>query len=69
VNLLQELTGLKHSIEKENVGKAKAGITRAVNVEKEKIVKRLLDTAIECRCTTGKVSCHPSIWPGRMRPH
>jgi len=61
VNLLQELTGLRHSIEKKNVGKAKAGITRAVDVEKEKIVRRLLDTAIECHFTTGKVSYHTFI--------
>jgi hypothetical protein len=55
-NLLEELTTIRHTIEKQKAGKAKAIITRAVNPEKEKIVKKLLDTAVELHCTSGKVS-------------
>jgi len=55
-NLLEELTTIRHTIEKQKAGKAKAIITRAVNPEKEMIVKKLLDTAVELHCTSGKVS-------------
>lgn len=54
-NLLEELTGIRHDIEKKKAGKAKATITRAVNIEKDKIVRKILDTATELRCTSGKV--------------
>jgi hypothetical protein len=54
-NLLEELTTIRHLIEKEKAGKPKATITRAVNPEKDKIVKKLLDTAVELHCTSGKV--------------
>ncbi|KAE9369364.1 DUF1917-domain-containing protein [Stipitochalara longipes BDJ] len=53
-NLLKELTTTRHTIEKEKVGKPKMAITRAVNLEKDKIVKKLLDTAVELHCTSGK---------------
>ena len=53
-NLLEELTGIRHDIEKREVGKAKATITKKVNVEKEKIVRKILDTAIDLHCTSGK---------------
>lgn len=55
-NLLEELTTIRHSIEKEKTSKAKSTITKAVNIEKNKIVKKLLDTAVELHCTSGKVS-------------
>lgn len=54
-NLLEELTGIKHEIEKKNVGKAKSTITRQLNVQKEKIVKKILEAATELHCTSGKV--------------
>ena len=55
-NFLEELTTIRHAIEKQKLGKPKAAITRAVNPEKDKIVKKLLDTAVELHCTSGKVS-------------
>jgi hypothetical protein len=55
-NLLEELTTIRHKMEKEKAGRVKATITRAVNPEKDKIVKKLLDTAVELHCTSGKVS-------------
>lgn len=55
-NLLEELTTIRHSIEKQKAGQAKATITKAVNIQKDKIVKKLLDTAVELHCITGKVS-------------
>jgi hypothetical protein len=55
-NLLEELTTMRHSIEKQKAGQAKATITKAVNIQKDKIVKKLLDTAVELHCTSGKVS-------------
>jgi hypothetical protein len=54
-NLLQELTGIRHEIEKKNPGKAKQTITRTLTPKKDEIVKRLLDTAVELHCTSGKV--------------
>ncbi len=54
-NLLEELMGIKREIEKKNVGKAKSTITRQFNIQKEKIVKKILDTATELHCTSGKV--------------
>ncbi|KAI9643217.1 hypothetical protein NHQ30_007833 [Ciborinia camelliae] len=66
--LLQELTTLGNTIEKQNAGKSSIVITRLVNKEKEIIVQKILDTAIECRCTSGKwmIFCLPSqvneIW-------
>ena len=54
-NLLEELIGLRHEIEKRRTGQAKGTITKAVNLQKETIVKKILDTAVQFRCTTGKV--------------
>jgi hypothetical protein len=53
--ILEKLTTIRHMIEKEKVGKAKQTITKAINPEKEKTVKELLDTAAELHCTSGKV--------------
>jgi hypothetical protein len=60
-NFLEELTGIRHDIEKRDAGKAKTTITRKVNVEKEKIVRKILDTAITLHCTSGKVSTCPIV--------
>jgi Domain of unknown function (DUF1917) len=54
-NILGELTSIRNAIEKERAGQAKASITRAVNSQKEVIVQKLLDTAAELHCTSGKV--------------
>jgi hypothetical protein len=56
-NLLEEFTRIRNEIEKTEKGKAKAKITKAVNVRKEETVKELLDTAVKLHCTSGKVSC------------
>jgi hypothetical protein len=55
-NILDELGSIEKEIEKRKVGQAKASITKAVNIEKEAIVQKLLDTAVELHCTSGKVS-------------
>jgi hypothetical protein len=62
-NILAELTSIKNEIEKERAGQAKASITRTVNFQKETIVQKLLDTAAELHCTSGKVrrSCPPKL--------
>lgn len=54
--LLEELMTIGNTIELQNAGKTPATITRLVNKEKEVVVQQILDTAIECRCTSGKVS-------------
>ncbi len=54
--LLQELTSMRHELEKKHSSKAKAAIARAVNADKDRIVKELLDTAKLLHCTNGKVS-------------
>lgn len=54
-NLLEELTTIRHTIEKQKSGQAKAAVTKAVNIQKDKIVKKLLETAVELHCTSGKV--------------
>lgn len=54
-NLLEELTTIRHNIDKQKPGKAKGTITKAVTTEKDKIVKMLLDTAVQLHCTSGKV--------------
>lgn len=53
--ILEELRGLRHEIEKRNPGKAKAAVTRALNVERDAMVKKILDLAVELKCTSGKV--------------
>jgi len=54
-NLLEELKILRHDIEKEKPNAAKATITKAVNPEKDAIVHKLLQTAVDLGCVTGKV--------------
>ena len=54
-NLLAELTTIQNTIEKQKAGQAKATITKTVNIQKDKIVKKLLETAVELHCTSGKV--------------
>lgn len=65
-NMLEELTGIRHDIEKEKPGKAKATITKAYNPHKDLVVQKLLDTAAGLHCTSGKVIVPPSatymIW-------
>ena len=53
--LLDGLVNIKHDIEKKKVGAAKSVVTKAVNVQRDMIVKKLLDTAVDCHCTSGKV--------------
>lgn len=55
-NLLEELLILKNKIEKEKAGSTKATVTKALNVQRNIIVEKLLDTAVEMHCTSGKVS-------------
>ena len=57
-NLLDQLSDRKSEIERQKAGKAKSAITKAFNIEKEKIVKKILDTAVDMRCTSGKVGAH-----------
>ncbi|KAE8448245.1 hypothetical protein EG329_009676 [Mollisiaceae sp. DMI_Dod_QoI] len=52
--LLQELTSIRHELEKKHSSKTKAAITRAANADKDRIVKGLLDTAKSLHCTSGK---------------
>jgi hypothetical protein len=61
--LLEELTSIKHAIEKKRAGQSKAAIAKAVNVEKEVIVQKLLDKAVELHCTSGKVNSTVVILP------
>lgn len=53
--LLEELLVVKNDIEKQKFGQAKSTITKATNVEKNRIVKEILDTAVKLHCTSGKV--------------
>jgi hypothetical protein len=53
--LLGELTGIRHDIEKNSSGVAQAQVTKAINIQKDKIVQKILDTAVELHCTSGKV--------------
>ena len=59
--LLEDLRQTRHDIEKRLVGKAKQTITKALNPRKEETVKKLLDTATKCRCTSGKESFLTSL--------
>ncbi|KAF7943129.1 hypothetical protein EAE96_011071 [Botrytis aclada] len=52
--LLDELITIRNTIEKENSKKSTVAIDRMVNKEKEIIVQKILDTAIDCGCTSGK---------------
>jgi hypothetical protein len=53
--LLDGLMDIRHDMEKKKVGAAKSAVTKAVNVQRDMIVKKLLDTAVDCHCTSGKV--------------
>lgn len=55
-NLLEELTGIRHDIEKKKESQANVMITKAVNVQKDSIVQKLLETAVKLHCTSGKVT-------------
>lgn len=55
-SMLEELTAIRLEIEKQKPGKAKSTITKAYNPRKDAIVQRLLDSAAELHCTSGKVS-------------
>jgi hypothetical protein len=54
-NLLEELSVIQQGIEMSMAGRVKSQITKAVNVEKDKIVRKILDTATEMHVTSGKV--------------
>jgi hypothetical protein len=53
--LLDGLMHIRHDIEKKKVGAAKSAVTKAVNVQRDMTVQKLLDTAVDCHCTSGKV--------------
>lgn len=53
-NILEELTSMKNHIAKKRADKAVAPITKAVNVQKEMIVQKLLKTATDLHVTSGK---------------
>lgn len=67
--ILAELSSVKNEIEKKKAGQAKASITKAVNIQKEAIVKKLLDTAVEMHCTSGKVSRNYAPFPATDKQH
>ncbi|KAF5876384.1 putative dna polymerase ii large subunit-like protein [Botrytis fragariae] len=52
--LLDELITIRNTIERENSKKSTVAIDRMINKEKEIIVQKILDTAIDCGCTSGK---------------
>ncbi|KAF7899378.1 uncharacterized protein EAF01_008591 [Botrytis porri] len=52
--LLDELITIRNTIEKENSKKPTVALDRMVNREKEIIVQKILETAIDCGCTSGK---------------
>jgi hypothetical protein len=54
--LLKELTSIMHEIERTKSRQAKATITKAINIQKEMVVQKLLDTAVELHCVSGKAS-------------
>jgi len=54
-NLLEELSHIKSEIERHKAGNARFAVTQAFNVEKETIVRKILDTATKTHCTSGKV--------------
>ncbi|KAL2072456.1 hypothetical protein VTL71DRAFT_11799 [Oculimacula yallundae] len=59
-HLLEALTGLRHEMEKRSKGKAKGLITKALNSQRDEMVKQLIDTAVELHVTTGKWMIFPS---------
>jgi hypothetical protein len=58
--LLKELTVIMNDIKKKKAGQAKASITKAYHAQRDLIVNKVLDTAVELHCTSGKVSSAPS---------
>lgn len=52
--LLDELITIRNTIEKNNPKKSTVAIDRMINKEKDIIVQKILDTAIDCGCTSGK---------------
>ncbi|KAF7918731.1 uncharacterized protein EAE97_011826 [Botrytis byssoidea] len=52
--LLDELITIRNTIEKENPKKSTVAIDRMINKEKEILVQKILDTAIDSGCTSGK---------------
>lgn len=54
--MLEDLTDMREMIERKRAGEQKASILRAVNKEKNLIVEKILDAAVEHHCTSGKVS-------------
>lgn len=59
--ILDQLTSIKNEIQKNKTGQAKATITKAINTQKEAMVQKLLDTAVELHCTSGKVNYDHSL--------
>lgn len=53
--LLDGLRVLRKQLENQRPNAAKATITKAFNPKKEPIVKKIIEAAVECHCTTGKV--------------
>jgi hypothetical protein len=54
--LLEKLTDVRQEIQEKMKGDAKVSISKAVNVQKDKIVQKILDTAAKMHCTSGKVN-------------
>jgi hypothetical protein len=54
--LLEELTDIRHAIEKKKPGQAKGTMTKAANPQRDMIVQKVLATATKLHCTSGKVS-------------
>ncbi|TAQ87203.1 hypothetical protein B7494_g4444 [Chlorociboria aeruginascens] len=58
---LIKLSAMKSEVERSKAGKAKTTITKAFKPKMEMMVQRILDTAVELHCTTGKwmLFCSP----------
>lgn len=64
INLLRRFGESRAAIRKQKEGQSKASITKAVNVEKQKVVDELLRKATEMQCVTGKVRPSLQVKPG-----
>jgi hypothetical protein len=53
---LEELVKLRHEEEKKDSGRTKAAITKSLSSQRDGIVTRLLNTAVDLHITSGKVS-------------
>ena len=60
-NLLEELKGIRQGIQMTIAGRDKNQIMQAVNVEKNNIVRKILDTATELHVTSGKARIPPKF--------